>query len=151
MIGLDKLVETINQAAEMANSTVAENTDQIINNFFDFDEETERYEAKTFNLAHPILNEKGEMEEVNVNIPLISIVPISTVRIEQLKFTTELEIALENDELKVSFSPSGTTDESAQNRPTATLEIMIQPQNNPEGLSKLIEGYDKVLRAQIPG
>ena len=34
---------------------------------------------------------------------------------------------------------------------TASLELIIKPQEKTEGLNKLIEGYEKILRSQIPG
>jgi len=34
---------------------------------------------------------------------------------------------------------------------TAKLEIVLKPGETTEGMKDIIEGYEKVLRAQIPG
>lgn len=154
MIKLKKLVEAINDAAEIANATLANSQDQVINDFFDQDEETERYTAKTVSINYPRTTTDGTVSEHIVEVPLLTVVPISSARIEELRFTTNLDIAIENDELLVSFS-----NKSAENsewntntkQPSAKLDLVIKPQENTEGLNKLIEGYEKALRAQIPG
>lgn len=154
MIKLNRLVETINNAAEIANATLVDSHDQVITNFFDEDEETGKYTAKTISIEHPKTDEKGKVELVNIEVPLITVVPISSARIEQMKFTTVLDVAIENDELMVSFSPharAGEAGAGGAQQATATLELIIAPQGNTEGLNKLIEGYEKALRAQIPG
>ena len=155
MIKLDKLVEAINDAAEIANATLADSQDQVINDFFNKDEETGKYIAKTITVEYPTTSADGKPNMVNVDVPLITIVPISSARIEELKFTTLLDIAIEKDELMVSFSnKSGNNNPDEPNnskQSSATLELLIKPQENTEGLSKLVEGYEKLLRAQIPG
>lgn len=152
MIKLRRLVEAINNAAEIANATLVESHDQVIDNFFVQDEESGNYRAKTISVEYPTFQTDGKMSIVNVNVPLITVVPISSARIEEMKFTTQLDIAMEKDELMVSFSkksPAGVT--NTQNPSTATLELFIKPQENTDGLDKLIEGYEKTLRSQIPG
>lgn len=155
MIKLNKLVEAINNAAEIANATLVDSHDQVINNFFDQDEESGKYKAKSISIEHPTTTPEGKLKLVNIDVPLITVVPISSARIELMKFTTVLDVAIENDELMVSFSPHGRAGEAGEpggaQQATATLELMIQPQANTEGLTKLIEGYEKALRAQIPG
>ncbi|WP_341900097.1 DUF2589 domain-containing protein [Fluviicola taffensis] len=154
MIQLKKLVEAINNAAEIANATLVNSHDQVIDNFFNKDGETGKYQAKIIVIEYPIVADGGTIEKRLVEVPLITVVPISSARIEGLKFTTELEIALENNDLMVSFTNSnreGFLSRGKKKSTFATLEIDIRPQENTEGLNKLIEGFEKQLRAQIPG
>lgn len=154
MIQLKKLVEAVNDAAEIANATLVNSHDQVIDNFFHKDEETGKYQAKTIVVEYPIVRDNGTIEKQKVDVPLITVVPISSARIESLRFTTELEIALEDNNLMVSFSNSngeGFLSKGKKKTNIATLEIDIRPQENTEGLNKLIEGFEKQLRAQIPG
>lgn len=157
MIKLSKLVETINDAAEIANATLADSQDQVINDFFNKDEETGKFTAKTIQIEYPTTTTDGKIDLVNIEVPLITVVPISSARIEEMKFTTDLDIAIEHDELMVSFSAKPGTNEPKglgfdnKKKASATLELVIKPQENTDGLSKLIEGYEKALRAQIPG
>jgi len=156
MIKFKELVESINEAAKQANQTIADNEGKIIKDFFDYDTETEKYKAKTINIDYPSTNIDGKLESVNIEVPLITMVPITPSAIDELKFTTCLDIALNNDELMVSFSSetspskSGIFSEKNKPRATAELEIVIRPHEPSEGLSRLINGYEKILRAQIP-
>lgn len=71
-----------------------------------------------------------------------------------MKLTTNLEMVLDNDQLLVSFSndeKSNSLFGSKSKTSTAKLEIVLKPGENTEGLKDIIEGYEKVLRAQIPG
>lgn len=154
MIQLKKLVEAVNDAAEIANATLVHSYDQVIDNFFDKDPKTGEYQAKTIVIEYPVVADDGTIEKRKVDVPLITVVPISSARIEDLKFTTELEIAIENNDLMVSFSPTkreGFLPKGKKGASIATLEINVRPQENTEGLNKLIEGFEKQLRAQIPG
>ena len=54
-----------------------------------------------------------------------------------------------DDNLSISFPSKTKTNE--ENKHLATLEVNIDKATTPEGLKKLIEGYDRALRAQIPG
>ncbi|WP_299765317.1 DUF2589 domain-containing protein [uncultured Dokdonia sp.] len=157
MIKFKELVESINEAAKQANQNIADNERKIIKDFFDYDPETKKYTAKTFNIDYPSTTVDGKVESVDIKVPLITMVPINSSAIDELKFTTTLDIDIKNDELMVSFS-SGTSASksgafSEKNEPLATakLEIIIRPHEPSEWLSKLISGYEKILRAQIPG
>jgi hypothetical protein len=156
MIKFKELIESINEAAKQANQTIADNEGKIIKDFFDYDPETKKYTAKTINIDYPSTSIDGKVESVDIEVPLITMVPITPSAIDELKFTTSLDIDLNNDELMVSFSsdtpPSKSGVFSEKNKPktTAELEIIIRPHEPSEGLSRLINGYEKVLRAQIP-
>ena len=93
----------------------------------------------------------------DVRVPLVTLVPLSMTQFSEVKFRTELEIQIENEELLVSFpSPKSETASNRENqpeassRPVGSLEITLVPHHGTEGLKKIVEGYEKVLRAQIP-
>ena len=156
MIKFKNLVEAINDAAEIANATLANSEDQVINDFFNKDEETGNFTAKTVTINYPTVTPKGKTDKIKIEVPLITIVPISTATISELKFTTNLDMAIEKDELMVSFSKQSFIEKglginTSKKKASALLELVIKPQDQTEGLSKLIEGYEKSLRAQIPG
>ena len=93
---------------------------------------------------------------IDVRVPLITLVPLSMTQISEVRLRTELEIQVGEQELSVSFpapqsgkaNPQG--EESQVSRPIATLDITLTPHHGTEGLRKIVEGYEKVLRAQIP-
>lgn len=91
----------------------------------------------------------------DVNVPLITLVPLSMTQISEVKFNTELEIQIENDELLVSFHSAqsqipNSTENEPRNTSHASLQITLTPHHGTEGLRKIVEGYEKILRAQIP-
>ncbi|MTI31080.1 DUF2589 domain-containing protein [Xanthovirga aplysinae] len=99
---------------------------------------------------------KGGHSVHDVHVPLISLVPVSLTSIDEVKVVTELEFALENNELMVSFPQKNhhkeeTGEQRRDQRCISKIELKMTPSKETEGLRKIIEGYDKILRAQIPG
>lgn len=114
----------------------------------------ERLRPKMTTLQFPHKTANGVVMS-DVSVPLITLVPLSMTQISEVKFSTELEIQVENDELLVSFpaTQSATPDVSeseSQGSSRASLQITLTPHHGTEGLRKIVEGYEKILRAQIP-
>ncbi|PHS08209.1 MAG: hypothetical protein COA78_12975 [Blastopirellula sp.] len=92
-----------------------------------------------------------------VLVPLIALTPMSMATLSKLTFRTDLDIHQSEDgELKISF-PEGKikmaegNSENTYRTSTATLEITLDGTPPSQGMKKLIEGYERALRAQIPG
>lgn len=112
------------------------------------------YRPKMVAMAFPSQSQEGAGSTI-VNVPLITLCPISSPRIKDVKFVTDLEVTSDDsDELYVAFrSPQKSSGEHSEfNDSTNTrIEISLVGHEPPEGLQKIIEGYEKALRAQIPG
>ena len=112
------------------------------------------YRPKMVAMAFPSQSADG-VDSTIVNVPLITLSPISSPRIKDVKFTADLEVtADESDELHVAFrSPQVTGGENTitKDATNTRIEISLVGHEPPEGLQKIIEGYEKALRAQIPG
>lgn len=111
---------------------------------------------KTVTLQYPEMTGEG-VSMRNVSVPLIALVPITMAQISEVKFKTNLEIIMEDETMRVSPAPSGFGDpEEGEARGLTTsksnsvLEMTIVPSKGSEGLQLLIEGYEKVLRGQLP-
>jgi hypothetical protein len=112
------------------------------------------YRPKMVAMAFPSQGAKG-VDSTVVNVPLITLCPISSPRIKDVKFSADLEVtADDNDELYVAFrAPQVTGSYNTINKDSTNtrIEISLVGHEPPEGLQKIIEGYEKALRAQIPG
>jgi hypothetical protein len=112
------------------------------------------YRPKMVAMAFPSQGADG-VDSTIVNVPLITLSPISSPRIKDVKFYDDLEVTDDDsDELYVAFrSPQVTGGENTVTKDATNthIEICLVGHEPPEGLQKIIEGYEKALRAQIPG
>ena len=111
-----------------------------------------KLKPKMVTIQYPNQTENGSVIH-DVHVPLISLVPVNQTGIEEVNIKTELELALKNDELMVSF-PKRRRNHLLEEDHTSCIseiDIKLTPTTETEGLRKIIEGYDKILRAQIPG
>jgi len=112
------------------------------------------YRPKMVAMAFPSQGDDGVSSTI-VNVPLITLCPISSPRIKDVKFTADLEVtADDSDELLVAFRPpqvTGGENSIIKDSTNTRIEISLVGHEPPEGLQKIIEGYEKALRAQIPG
>ncbi|MBH0020223.1 DUF2589 domain-containing protein [Pseudoalteromonas sp. SWXJ133] len=110
---------------------------------------------KTMQMAFPDKDHNGPKISY-VDVPIITLTPISSQKIHEVSIKANLEVtANDQNELFVAF-PKQTQRgifSKSQERSTSNVEIEIKLQGGetPEGLQKLIEGYERSLRAQIPG
>ncbi|GLB48568.1 DUF2589 domain-containing protein [Neptunitalea lumnitzerae] len=152
MIQFKQLVEAIYEATVVANN--ANNSHQQIFDTY-FEKEGNGFKARTVTIQHPV-NTKEGLKTTSIDVPLITLVPISTAAIENLKFTTDIEIALDGDDnLLVSFGKKEDNEginpfKKKARSADAQLELTLSPQRVSDGLGQLIEGYERVLRSQIP-
>jgi hypothetical protein len=120
--------------------------------FADFDLDS-TYRPKTVAMEFPSRTAEG-IETVVVDVPLIALSPISTPRVTQAKFTADLQINADKDgNIEIDFPKSSHSfiGKKRQSRGNTQIEITIEASESPDGLQKIIEGYERVLRAQIPG
>ncbi|QUX91792.1 hypothetical protein CYL31_10330 [Marinomonas sp. A3A] len=166
MIEFQALMRAIHKSVKDAAKSVEGETIDFIKRFFD---EEERNDPKDPHNTEPVLRPKtcsmefpsrtaDGIENVTAEIPILALCPISSPRITEVKFSTELEVTTNTDgKLMVSFPDpnkkksllggKGEKQESSNTR----IEITLTGSEPPEGLKRLIEGYERTLRAQIPG
>ena len=157
MIGIEQFINTIHSAVLSANDALMKENLKLLDTYFEASNEVDKkkshatLKAKTVALQFPEQTSNGtEMRDIHV--PLITLIPVSMAQVAEVKFRTNLEIQVEKDELLVSFPATKSAVENGT-EPAAhssSIEITISPQQSSEGLKKLIEGYEKLLRSQIP-
>ena len=133
MIQFKTLVEAINQSIQYAARSVEQNRIDRINQFFDLEKDNNgnvtSYIPKSTTTEFLTRTTKG-IETVKVQVPLIVLSAIASPHISKTD---------NNEELFVEFEP------------ISKIEILLKNDETPEGLKKVIEGYERALRAQIPG
>jgi len=117
-------------------------------------------QAKSITIQYPHQNPDGTTTMVNVDVPLITLIPVSFSQIEEMKLKAHFDLQVINNELQISFSSEspkrrkwftfGKPEVDEEEISSGLLEITLKPTEGPEGLKRIIEGYEKVLRAQIP-
>lgn len=162
-------MEALQQSINSAARSVEANGVRYINKFFvevDKDGEPVDKETNNFNLGATYKPKVVEMQfprrtadgvdTVVAEVPLLVLSPLNTPKVEEVKFNADLEVSTnENNELLVSFpnqqKKSFFAAKKRRKNTNAHLEITIKAGESPEGLRKIIEGYERALRAQIPG
>lgn len=91
-----------------------------------------------------------------VMVPLISVLPINHLAIQEMAVELDLEIQEDDGELTVGFVKKTTRrsifgDSSSDNAHNlAKITIKVKSMEAPDGFQTVVDGYDKVLRAQVP-
>lgn len=160
MIEFRALMHAIHNSVKQAARNVESETIDFLDRFFEQEEDkngekTGSLRPITVAMQFPSRTPDG-VKVVDAEIPLLTLCPVSAPKITEVKFTTELEVSSgEDDKLMVSFpSPKKAgmfSKEAPPSDANAKVEITLTGGEPPEGLKKLIEGYERALRAQIPG
>jgi hypothetical protein len=85
---------------------------------------------------------------MDIHVPLIAIVPITTSQIEKAKLTADFDMEIVNGDLQIDFSGKKKLEGLFKKERTSKgkLEIIISPQDTSDGLKLLIERYDTLLK-----
>lgn len=105
---------------------------------------------KSVVIEYPHQTQNG-IEFIEVHVPLITMVPLSMSQIEKATLKAEFEIEIINDEVQLSFTDNKRNTSRRKSKTTrGKLELTISPHETSEGLKQLVEGYEKILKAQLP-
>lgn len=171
MINLESLVSVVHTSVHAANQALQDKQTSLFERFFEEVEGPDtrakvaegqaqptraHYRPKTVSMLFPQEGPKG-LETVPVDIPLLTLMPMGNARVQKVRFKTQLEVNLnDQNEMQLAFpSAKGRKGLFGSNSHThsyvAELEIELGEDTSPDGLKMLIEGYERALRAQIPG
>jgi len=104
-------------------------------------------------MVYPKDTSKGVVEH-HVQVPLLSLAPIANLQPEEINIEIDLEFLEQGDQLMVGFPQVKRNmlgrENVVQVKPNAKLTMRISTSSRPAGITAIIEGYDKSLRAQIP-
>ncbi len=166
MIKLEQLVHAIQSAVVGANEALQNQSAAFLDRFFVSapasltDDEAdgpvqETLRPRCVTMEYPTETADG-IRTLSVSVPLVAMVPIVNSRIEEVIFRSALDVQQdEKGEVTVSFVPqpskSGLFRRDSTHATSTEIEIRIRGDETPDGLRKIVEGYTRALRAQIPG
>lgn len=100
-------------------------------------------------MVYPRDTPKGVVEH-KVMVPLLSLAPMAYLQPEKINLEIDLEVLQDDNQVMIGFPHMKRTVFGRDAKPNAKLTMRINASTRPPGISAIIEGYDKSLRAQIP-
>ena len=116
-----------------------------------------KLEPKMVKLKYPKLTPNGPVEH-HVSVPLLTLSPIPCLQLRDVEVEMDLELVEDSGEIMVGFPQANSSGESGvtqaskggATKPNAKIKINVNANDRAAGVTALIEGYNKVLRAQLP-
>jgi len=102
----------------------------------------------TFDYATPDNDKEYKTISTPVEVPLLTLVPISNYNIEKATFNANFKFDVIDEQVMIDFSKDIIKENEISNN-YGKLEIVLSPQQTPEGLRSLIESYENFLKRQI--
>lgn len=101
------------------------------------------------------VNGKVSIEPLEVQVPLITLVPIQSHQIERVEILTKLDFSSaqltpEQTQGEQDLSPEMMVSFDGNGPQSAEIKIVITASNPPEGYARLVRAFDKLLNAQLP-
>lgn len=173
MISFAQLVEAIQGAVNQAADAVhKENIHSLLEYFEPIEKSVSKsdgddrsasisaFETMTPRMVHlkfPKMHHDG-IKEHTVSVPLLTLSPVPCLQIGDVQVEIDLEILEDNGVIMVGFpkaANSGPSQNPVTNEPpkggsNAKIKINVIAHKETHGSSALIEGYNKILRAQLP-
>lgn len=162
MISFKAFVDAIHEAIIGASDTLMDKNVGLLDKYFEAPVTKEvsdsdgvktktTFYPKNVILEYPTLTNDGKVETTEVQVPLITMVPLAMSHIEKATFTAEFEMDIIDGELQLSF-PSEKKEGMFNRKSKGTfgkLEVVIAPQESSEGMKLIVEGYEAILKRQI--
>ena len=175
---LRKLIREIQNAVIFAADDVVKKSTSVIDTYFDpvvpgpGGDEGEsflgNYTPKMVAFEYPVMKPESVKgpETHRVFVPLISIAPPATYYIDEVKVRLQIEMHIDEDgeESFVLVAPTGSAKtarkgdlDAVEESPLHDLEIpsfvevVVRRGERAAGITQIVEGYDRALRAEIPG
>ena len=170
MIPLQSLVEAVQAAVTEAADQVRLKNIAILRDYFVPAEPSDAglpegpLVPRMIQMEFPRVTEHGPTVHT-VQVPLISIAPPESLYLAEFRVRMSVEFDLDGDKaagLRVAparpqrpkTAPDVESDAKTSPEPVrefAEIEILIKHGDEPGGLTDIIRGYDRALRAEIPG
>ncbi|TKC10498.1 DUF2589 domain-containing protein [Pedobacter polaris] len=102
-------------------------------------------------LEYPHLGNDGTVENLEVSVPLITLVPLTMSKIDKATITASFKMAVVNGEVQLDLGNEGNGGFFKKKPKMAwgKIEISLAPQETSEGYKLLVEGYEAILKRQL--
>lgn len=161
MISFKSFINTIHDAILSASTSLMDKNLALLDNYFyetqepatDSENPTDTkilLRPKTVVMEYPHPNAEGGVDNLEVSVPLITLAPINLSQIEKVTLTADFDMELQGEDVWLSMPSEHGIGLFKKPRPNTTkLEITLTPQDTPEGLKMLVEGYEAMLKRQL--
>ena len=160
MISFKQFVTAIQDAIVSASDAIMDKNVSLLDKYFneaakpsgaDASEVKHTLTPKSVILEYPHLTSSGAIENLEVAVPLITLVPLSMSKVEKAFLTAHFEMEVVDNEVQLHFSDKATTGLFNKKPKTAwgKIELTFSPQETSEGFKLLIAGYEEILKRQI--
>lgn len=154
MVSFKLFIDAIHRAISQTSNSLIDKNEEFLDRYFTkkVQKDTEGIEneilsPKSIHMSYPILDDNGNVIKSEIQVPLLTIVPVCATKIEKATLTSEFGLDVEEDEVQINFvDPTQHKDNIAYGK----VEIIISPQDPPKGLDLLVNAYNNILRRQIP-
>lgn len=149
---MDKNTDLLDKYFEEKTVGVVDNKNNPVNDEDGNQKQKKILEPISVVMDYPIIDDDGNQENIDVHVPLITLVPISTSQIEKATLTADFDMEIVDGDLQIDFAGKGRSKGvfKKTKRSKGSMEITISPQDTSEGLKLLIEGYETLIKRQIP-
>ena len=129
MISFKLFVEAIHHAIVSASDSLMDKNEGLLDKYFEkpavgVGKDKGALIPKIVQLEYPTLDDAGAVTTTTVQVPLITLVPVTASKIEKATVTAEFALEVINNELQISFP----NNKSSENATVGKLEIVISPQ-----------------------
>ena len=160
MISFKNFVQAIQDAITSASDTIMDKNLSILDKYFiesnkpatDGDAAKSTMIPKSVTLEYPHLNSDGNIENLEIAVPLITLVPLSTTQVDKAVLSASFEMEVIDGELQLHFSDRHSKGGMFNKKPKTAwgrMEFTFSPQETAEGFKILVAGYEDILKRQI--
>lgn len=142
---LSDFLKLLHEAVNFASDSLLKKNQEIIESFFSkvSCDDGDYFTPKTIKMDYPTVDENDEIIQKEIEVPLITLIPLTTTKLEKTTFTFEFQISEKDNDVSISFNKG-----VFGNGSNCKMELTITPDKNPEGINNIIDKYNKTLENQ---
>lgn len=142
---LSDFLKLLHEAVNFASDSLLKKNQEIIESFFSKVpcDDGDYFTPKTIKMDYPTVDENDEIIQKEIEVPLITLIPLTTTKLEKTTFTFEFQISEKDNDVSISFNKG-----VFGNGSNCKMELTITPDKNPEGINNIIDKYNKTLENQ---